>query len=340
MSDHEYDDIHDLLVRAPAPDLTYDLSATLATGRRVRRRRRLAAVSGGVAALAAVAIAFGAFGPLPGGNTQPAGPGTGSSSTEILDYRYAVEIGPSGAGRPAIITVFSVDAGKRTRIDRWTAKPGVITEAPKEIAPGILLLVAPARARTFTLVTESDVIRAIADPKPLVGTDYQVVTFALPTDTKAATPSDIIWTDATGAFDQAGKALPSVVNPTTGEVLVLDTQRRLIMSQRPDGGSGSDYPAGSTPWTGDNFDTRSSSIQFLSATLVIPTQGLTAKDVTVRWNNGISTNATTLGKPGSEWTFLHTERTASPKVETGEVYPTDVEWTDPSGTRHGEPVKR
>lgn len=340
MSDHQYDDIHDLLVRAPAPDLHYDLASTLTTGRRIRRRRRLAAVGGGVAALAAVAIAFGAFGPVPRGDTQPAGPGSGTASAEILDYRYAVEVGPSGAGRPATVTVYSVDAGKRTRLDRWTAKPGVVTQAPKEIAPGVLLFVAPARARTFALVSDSDFIPVSADAKPVVGTDYQAVAFRLPTDFRAGTPSDVIWTDDTGAFNQAGKALPSVVDPTTEEVLLLDSQRRLMMSQRPDGGSGSDYPAGSTPWTGEGFDTRSSKVQFLSATFVIPTKGLTAKDTTVRWNNGISTPATILGKSGSEWTFLRTEREPSPKVEAGEVYPTAVEWTDGSGTRHTEPVKR
>ncbi|MFC7487686.1 hypothetical protein ACOCJ7_15905 [Knoellia sp. CPCC 206453] len=340
MSDHEYDDIHDLLVRAPSPDLHYDLASTLTTGRKIRRRRRLAAVGGGVATLAAGAIAFGAFGPLPGGDTQPTGPGTGAASAEILDYRYAVEVGPSGAGRPATVTVFSVDAGKRTRLDRWTANPGVVTRAPKEIAPGILLVVAPARARTFTLVSDDGVIRTIPDAKPLVGTDYQAVTFRLPTETTAGRPSDVIWTDDTGAFNQSGKPLPSVLNPTTEEITFLDTQRRLIISQRPNGGSGSDYPEGSTPWTGDGFDIRSSKVQFLSATFVIPTQGLTATDTTVRWNNGNSTVATNLGKPGSEWTFLRTEREVSPKVEAGDVYPTAVEWTDGSGTRHTEPVKR
>ncbi|MEO7269123.1 MAG: sigma factor [Knoellia sp.] len=236
------------------------------------------------------------------------------ATAEILDYRYAVEVGPSGAGRSATVTVFSVDAGKRTRLDRWTANPGVITRAPKEIAPGILLLVAPARARTFTLVSASDIIPAFADAKPVVGTDYQAVTFRLPTDFRAGTPSDVIWTDDTGAFDQTGNPLPSVVNPTSEEMLVLDPERRLIMSQRANGSSGSVYPAGSTPWTGDGFDTRASKVQFLSATFVIPTQALSATDTTVRWNNGISTPATILGKPGSEWTFLRTEREVSPKV--------------------------
>lgn len=338
MSDLDRDDIHDLLVRAPAPDLHYDLGRTLRQGRRIRTRRRLAALGGGLATTCAVAVAFAGLGPVPGDDARPAG-FSDRTSAEILDYRFAVEVAPSGV-REATVTTYSVDAGKRTRIDRWTTAPGVVSLAPGSAADGVLLGVAPARAKTFTLVTDSDTVPAFPDARPLVGTDYQALAFHLPDGSRAAAPFDVIWTDDTGAFDTAGQPLPSTLDATTEEMLVLDPQRRLIMSQRPDGSSRSDYPAGSTPWAGDRYDTRSAGIQVLGATFVIPTRGSPAEDITVRWSNGTSTNATVVGNQGAEWTFLRAERKPSPKVETGELHPTAVEWTDSSGTRQTEPVKR
>ncbi|GAA4120458.1 hypothetical protein GCM10022415_22110 [Knoellia locipacati] len=84
MSDlDQHDDIHDLLVGAPAPRLHYDLDATLRTGQRIRARRRLAAAGGGVVGLAAAATALALVLPgTPSASVAPAGPSlSGSVST-------------------------------------------------------------------------------------------------------------------------------------------------------------------------------------------------------------------------------------------------------------------
>lgn len=73
MSDaHELDE---LLARATAPQMHFDAAAAIATGRRVRRRRRIATAGGALAAVTAVGIAVTAAVPgsapvLPGGPSQ------------------------------------------------------------------------------------------------------------------------------------------------------------------------------------------------------------------------------------------------------------------------------
>lgn len=344
MSDRQYDDIHDLLVRAPAPGLTYDLAATLTTGRRVRRRRRLAAVGGGLIAAAAVALTLGISGVLPIDEALPSGrtdsQTAGRSSVELLDYRYAVEVQPRDKGG-LTVTSYSVHVGKRTQLASWTAPANGVSLAPTDVANGVRFAVAPASARFFIPVGEAGLLRRMNGiGVPLPGTAYQAVAFSPTQGGPAEKLSDVIWTDDNGAYDSNGQVLPSFIDPTSEEVLVVDPQRRLFLRQKSGGGFSSDYPEGSTPWVGDNYDTRSNRIQVLSGTFAIPTRGAAAKDISVMWSNGTSSPATVLGGQTAEWTFLHSERTKPEKVPSGDVHPTAVNWTDTAGTRHSEPVKQ
>lgn len=125
MPDFEHDrDIRDLLVHSPAPQLTYDLDATLADGHRVRTRRRFAAAGGALAAAAAIAIAYGAVADLPGREVLPAGQQQEQKSeekvAEILGDRYAVGVKPAASGTGVTVTTYSVSEGKRTEIESWT----------------------------------------------------------------------------------------------------------------------------------------------------------------------------------------------------------------------------
>lgn len=344
MSDlNRFDDIHDLLVRADAPEMHFDLERTLRQGRRVRARRRLAAIGGGLAAVSAVTIAFAALGPLPGDDALPAGrsdsQATGTSSVELLDYRYAVEVKPMTDGRLRV-TSYAVDAGKRTRLDTWTARAGALSLAPRDVADGVRFAVAPDSARYFIPLGGADApMRMPGIGVPIPGTDHQAVAFrgsGVPNEEL----SGVIWTDDKGAYDVTGRRLPSLIDPMTEEVLVADPEHHLFLRQGPDGFFGGDFAAGSTPWMSGDYDTRANRIQVLGATFAIPTRGSAAQDIAVTWNNGTSTPATVLGTPGGEWTFLHTERTKPEQVPSGEVHPTAVEWTDGSGVRHEEPVKQ
>ncbi|PRY60226.1 hypothetical protein BCF74_10712 [Knoellia remsis] len=344
--DHDLDDIHDLLVRAPMPDLHYDLAQTLRAGRRVRMRRRLAAGGAGLAALAAVAVGFTALGGLPERETRPAGTGptvgvSAPVSAELLDYRYAVELrpGPDGAG-PTVVS-YSVEGGKRTELSRWTAP----TDEKVSLRPSpdgtVLLGIAPAWARTFTLVTADGAPASAGaqQARPLDGTDFQAVGFRLGGGVKADA-LDVIWSDDDGAYDAKGDALPSTLDAATGTRLILDPTRRLILSERLDGRerSISTYPAGSTPWNADGLDQRATSVQVSAATFALPTKGQTPRNVVVRWSTGETGPAVIVGAPG-EWTFVAGVRERPDTPPKGQVFPTAVEWTDSSGTRRSEPVK-
>lgn len=340
MSDHQHNDIHDLLVRAPVPDLHYDLDATLTTGRRVRRRRRLSAAGGGLVAAGAVAVTLALTGTLPTNESLPSSRNDVRSSVEMLDYRYAVEVRPRGDGRLAVAT-YSVSAGKRTRLATWSAATRGLTLAPTDVGNGIRFAVAPASARHFIPLAEngaSPLMNGVGIPLP--GTAYQAVAFSALQGGPTEKLADVIWTDDNGAYDTNGHVLPSFINPTTDETLVVDPQRRLFLRQKVGAGSGSDYPAGSTPWVADSFDTRTDAIQVLSGTFAIPTKGAAATDISVKWSNGASSPATVLGAQGAEWTFLSSERTQRPKAPAGEIHPAAVEWTDSAGTQHSEPVKQ
>lgn len=91
MSDlNQHDDIHDLLVRAPAPEMHFHLDEAVRLGKRVRLRRRLAAAGGGLAAAAAVALTVTLALPgEPAPTLQPAGPSpsttTSAESTSLVD---------------------------------------------------------------------------------------------------------------------------------------------------------------------------------------------------------------------------------------------------------------
>lgn len=91
MSDFDqHDDIHDLLVRAPAPEMHFHLDDAMRLGKRVRRRRRIAAAGGGLAATAAVALTVTLALPgQPAPTLQPAGPSpsatTSTESTALVD---------------------------------------------------------------------------------------------------------------------------------------------------------------------------------------------------------------------------------------------------------------
>lgn len=86
MSDLEHhDDIHDLLVRTPAPDMQFHLDDTVRLGKRVRLRRRIAAAGGGIAAIAAVAVAVSLS--LPGPSAPTLSPAGAASSTPSPSVR-------------------------------------------------------------------------------------------------------------------------------------------------------------------------------------------------------------------------------------------------------------
>ncbi|KGN39624.1 hypothetical protein [Knoellia subterranea] len=338
--------VRDLLTATPTPDLRYDVNATLRTGHRVRTRRRLAAAGGGVVAAGIVAATLALSGVLPTDDALPSGRNdsqvAGRSSVELLDYRYAVEVQPSADGQVSV-TSYSVDAGKRTKLDSWSARRGVVSLAPKDVTDGIRFAVAPARGRTFMAIGPSGLIPALQGVAvPLPDTDLQAVAFQgaanLPPGLSGEV-QDVIWTDELGAYDQDGAAVPSVVDPLTGEMTFVDPKTRLFMVQRPNGSSGSDYPEGSTPWAADDMDSRTNDIQVLSGTFAIPTKGGAATDLIVTWNIGDTTPGTPVAPNSGEWTFLRTARSQPPTAPKGAVHPTAVQWTDASGTRHTEPVK-
>lgn len=92
MSDtHELDE---LLQRAVAPPMHFDPAAAIATGRRVRRRRRIATAAGALAAVTAVGVAVTAAvpGPAP---LPPAGPTRGAA----LSAKPTESAGPSSTER-------------------------------------------------------------------------------------------------------------------------------------------------------------------------------------------------------------------------------------------------
>lgn len=83
MSDFDqHDDIHDLLVQAPAPEMQFHLDDAVRLGKRVRLRRRIAAAGGGLAAAAAVALTVTLALPgEPAPTLQPAAPTPSATST-------------------------------------------------------------------------------------------------------------------------------------------------------------------------------------------------------------------------------------------------------------------
>lgn len=344
MSDHQYDDIHDLLVRAPVPDMSYDLSATLTTGRRIRRRR-LAAAGGGVAALVAMAIAFGALGPLPGRDAQPAGPvstdpATGGVSTRVLEARYDVEVFPHLAADEDNVQVSAIDdTWNNVPIGHFRADPNAISLGAAAASDGSMVGTAPARATSFFVVTAGALGTGRADVQPLPGTEFQAfgVDFR---DAGAGVFRDVIWSDGTAAFDRHGALLPSAILPGKLSTLVVYAKEHVMADLRHNGLQAEKYAPGSTPWLGLDVDPRASKIQFLGAAFALPTGERTATGITVTWNNGLTTSGTVVGRPGSEWTFVHTTRDGSKTAPAGEVFPTSVEWTDTAGTRHTEPVER
>ncbi|KGN33944.1 hypothetical protein N802_07370 [Knoellia sinensis KCTC 19936] len=346
MSDfQQHDEIRDLLVRAPAPHLHYDLDATLSTGRRVRRRRRLAMGGGAAVVLAAGAIGFAAVGPLPDRSVLPGASDVSTAgdrvTSRVLSSRYAVELDRAAKPGQDDVTLFRVDDNwKNVRLSATRSTPDGVSLVRAAGSDTVMIGTAPARAASLMVVTDGVVELPYLDKVPLPGTDQQAIGVEFRDAATADAYRDVVWTDGSGAFNAKGQPLTSAWLPASESTLLLYPDQRLMADLRPNGGQVEKYAPGSTPWLGLDLDSRATRLQFLSAAFALPNTGRAATDVTVTWNTGATTPATVVGRPGAEWTFVHTTRERSQSVVDGEIHPTAVEWTDASGTRHTEAVKR
>lgn len=122
-------DIDQMFADAAVPDLGVDPTEVLVTGRRVRRRRRLATGAGLVAATAALAIgAVTVPGLLDGSPVDPAGPSTSSSPT--ASGGDAPEVGSSVRLRDVTMAVGNKPVEYTTRLDYRLARNGDGTPTP------------------------------------------------------------------------------------------------------------------------------------------------------------------------------------------------------------------
>ena len=244
MSDHrKFDDIHDLLVRADAPKMHFDLERAVREGRRVRTRRRVAFAGGACAAVAAAAVAFSTIGPGLDHDPLPAGPSpsastSGRTSADLLDGRYAVEVVSGATNDQPNVILYSVRDGKRTQLAGTRAAPPVVSVGRTEAdANGVMLGVAPARATHFDVVAGGAQGGISVDRQPLPGTEFQAIAIEFANATEASKYNDVIWQDDKGIVRDSGAGpVVSALIPGTRDRAYADGDLRRMGVFSDEGG--------------------------------------------------------------------------------------------------------
>jgi hypothetical protein len=331
MSDPQgYDDIHDLLVRSEAPDMRFDLDGAVRQGKRVRAVRRVAVAVGGLAAVGAAAVAFGALGPSIGNDALPAGPSpsvttTGRVSAELLDGRYAVEVIPgAGTDQPNVI-FYKVDGAKRTRLAGSSAAPDVVSVGTGSGADGVMLGTAPATATGFMTATTDVKGGLTTDAAPLPGTDFQALAIRFDTAAEVDRYVTTYWLDESGSVHSgAGTILPSAAIPGAQERLFVDRENRQMGSIGSGGGSLT--PLTRDPWLGTGE--KSEIDGWTWRTTVLLPRG--AHDVSYHWASGATPGKVTVLPLDGESVAVTGTATA-PAASTGPTLDR-VDYTDEAGT--------
>ncbi len=333
MSDHrEFDDIHDLLVRTAAPEMRFDLDLAVRQGKRVRAVRRVAVSVGALAAVGAVAFAFGALGPGIGTDALPAGPSpsvttSGRVSAELLDGRYAIEVIPGAATDQPNVIFYKVDDGKRIQLAGSSASPDVVSVGTGSGADGVMLGTAPATATGFMTATSALTAGLTTDFAPLPGTDFQALAVRFDTPAEVDRYVTTYWLDESGRVHSGvGTILSSATIPGTQERLFVDRENRQMGSIHTGGGSLT--PLTREPWldTGEKSEIDG----WKWRTTVLLPRGV--HDVTFNWNSG-----TTPGKvyvlPLDDESVVVTGTAAAPASSSGPTL-RSVDYTDAEGTTH------
>ena len=243
-----------------------DPHAVVTSGRRVIRRRRLAAVVGIAAAtLVAGLVGFSALGdgsrgaePVPGTSTSSAT--TGTVSVELTTGADAAAGGGAPAGSPAArVTVDRVSG----RVEYFVERDGVFVPAGTDTMPagrqaatwsstdrtdGVVVGIVPAAATDLFPVWVGDVPGATRTLEPLGSTSFQA--FAIwPSGTPAeADLAGLDWTDGERVYSSRGLPLPSgrsgtavaFVDRPLGQFGILDDGTAATKSLR-------DLPADQVP---------------------------------------------------------------------------------------------
>lgn len=332
-----------------------DPHAVVSSGRRVIRRRRLAAGAG----IAAAVLAIGAAGAVVGGvgqnradTTQPAGPTTGpgrGTVTVDLDVSSALQ----GTGTPAPndpasvrvdlneqglkwqVSVIGADGRRTTKpVDTLPANPRFSTWAEVGDGPGLVVGVMPAAATDLVTVWRTDGVESSFSSAPVPGTDRQAFAVRYSFTPDPNVPGSTMfagfdWTDGENVFTSSGTGVPSA---RLGDTVVFaddiqdvfgifgaETTASKRLSDTPDG----TLPAMMTGKVPDGSDTMQSTV------LVLLPAG--AQGVTVSAAPGATVQSVDTVPGGSTGRTMVLVRLAEPKASLG----TGIErirWTNPDGS--------
>lgn len=330
MSEHrDFDDIHDLLVRADAPEMHFDLDGAVRQGKRVRAVRRVAVAAGALAAVGAVALAFGALGSSIGNEALPAGPSpsvttTGRVSAELLDGRYAVEVIPDATTNQPNVIFYRVDGGERTQLAGSSAAPTVVSVGTGSGAAGVMLGTAPATATAFLTATTNGG-GWTTDFAPLPGTDFQALAIRFDTPSEVDGYVTTYWLDESGRVHSGvGTILPSAAIPGTKQRVFADRENRQMGSIGSGGGSLS--PLTREPWlsTGEKSEIDG----WKWRTTVLLPRG--AHDVTYNWAPGATPGQVDV-LPLDDESVVVSGTAAAPATSSGPTLDR-VDYIDAAGT--------
>jgi len=329
--------------------LDVDPGVVVFQGRRVVRRRRIAAGAG----IAAVAVTVGLVGISPLGDdvrrsesvpgsrtTAPAAPAAGTVSVDLANSADAAPEGGAPQGRPAV----------RVTVDRTTRRVEYLVKGASGFVPrgqgmlpvatraatwlgrqqvdGVVVGVLPAAATDLVLLWAGDAPGATHTTVAIPGTEYQAFAVWGAGIAPESVFAGLDWTDGSRVYAGDGSALPSA---RLGDLVAFVDEEQNLFGLFGDGTSStkrlSDTPTGAVPVLMQGVQPEGSTTMEASVLVVLPAG---ARDVTVTPRAGATVRSTDVAGGGTTGPTLAVARLELPQAVPGTGVKR-VSWTGADG---------